>query len=158
MIGASPDDSAGAIIRPEVLRVVLDTNVLTSALLSEDGASRSILRACLQMQLRPVIGQTLLSEYEDVLGRTSIFRNCVLPERERWDLLDALLSVSDWVKVYYSWRPNLPDEADNHLIELAVAGVANYVVTYNYRDLQRAELRFPAVRIAKPADVLKELR
>ena len=36
----------------------------------------------------------------------------------------SLISRRTWVRVYYLWRPNLPDEADNHLVELAVAGNA----------------------------------
>jgi hypothetical protein len=47
------------------------------------------------------------------------------------------------VKVYYLWRPNLPDEADNHLIELALAGGADTIVTNNLRDVSRGELTFP---------------
>lgn len=41
---------------------------------------------------------------------------------ERLDLLHTLLSVSAWVKIYFSRRPNLPGEADNHLWELAIGG------------------------------------
>jgi predicted nucleic acid-binding protein len=55
------------------------------------------------------------------------------------------------------WRPNLKDESDNHLIELAVAGDADVVVTRNLRDLRGAELRFEPLRILSPEDFLKEL-
>ena len=105
-----------------------------------------------------MIGQALLCEYEDVLGREQFFGSCVLSSAERKDLLEALLSVSEWVKIYFSWRPNLPDEGDNHLIELAVAGSAERIVTHNLRHLSRAELRFPGIQIVKPATLLKELQ
>lgn len=59
--------------------------------------------------------------------------------------------------MYYLWRPNLRDEADNHLVELAVAGAAEFVVTLNLRDLRSMELRFPALRIVTPEAFLKEL-
>lgn len=52
-------------------------------------------------------------------------------------LLNAFVSVSEWVEIYYSWRPNLRDEGDNHLIQLAVARNARIVVTNNIRDFQR---------------------
>lgn len=142
----------------QVLRVVVDTNVLTGAMLSAGGANRRVLRACLERRLQPVVGQALLNEYEDVLARKELFHSCALSLGEREDLLNALLSVSDWVKIYFSWRPNLPDEGDNHLIELAVAGAADRIVTHNFRHLSKSELRFPGIRVVSPAALLKELR
>ena len=109
-------------------------------------------------KFRPIIGQTLFCEYEDVLTRRELFRNCPLSETDRISLLDALLSVSEWVKVYYSWRPNLRDEGDNYLIELAIAGSANMIVTNNVRDLLSAELRFPGLRIMRPHELLREVQ
>jgi predicted nucleic acid-binding protein len=52
-----------------------------------------------------------------------------LNRTERDELLDIFLSVCRWTRIYYGWRPNLPDEADNHLVELAVAGSARAIVT-----------------------------
>ena len=60
--------------------------------------------------------------------------------------------------MYYLWRPNVPDESDNHLVELAVAGGAEFIVTRNLRDLGRMELRFPRLRVLSPEDFLKELK
>ncbi|MBK5292562.1 MAG: putative toxin-antitoxin system toxin component, PIN family [Acidobacteriia bacterium] len=140
-----------------VFRIVIDTNVLVGALLQQTGTNRRVIRACLEGKLSPLVGQTLFLEYEDVLGRASLFQRSPLSAGERWELLAALLAVSEWVQVYYSWRPNLPDEADNHLVELAVAGGATMIVTNNIRDFQRAELRFPAIRILSPSELLKEL-
>ena len=48
------------------------------------------------------------------------------------------------------------DESDNHVVELAVAGGAQAIVTRNVRDFARMELRFPALRIVTPADLAKE--
>ena len=70
-------------------------------------------------------------------------------------MLGALASVGRWVNVYYGWRPNLPDEADNHLIELALAGGAQAIITHNLRDLQRGELQLGALRIVTPAQSLE---
>ncbi len=64
---------------------------------------------------------------------------------------------AEWVRVYYAWRPNLPDEGENHLVELAIAGGAEFIVTRNLRDLQRMELRFPQLKVVSPEDFLKEL-
>ena len=57
------------------------------------------------------------------------------------------------LRVYYLWRPNLPDEGDNHLIELAVAGGAEAIVTFNLRDFQRTELYFPDIAVLTPAQL-----
>ncbi len=62
-----------------------------------------------------------------------------------------------WVKTYFSWRPNLRDEADNHVVELAVASGATHIVTWNTRDFAAMELRFPLLRLATPPELLKEL-
>lgn len=57
--------------------------------------------------------------------------------------------------VYYGWRPNLPDEGDNHLIELAIAGGAEAIVTHNVHDLRRGELSWPGLRIQTPHEFLE---
>ena len=56
--------------------------------------------------------------------------------------MDAVLSVCQWTDIAFIWRPNLPDESDNHLIELAVAGNAQWIVTGNTKDLAAGELLF----------------
>jgi len=103
------------------------------------------------------MGSALLAEYEDVLSRPALFEGCRLTQAEREDLLDIFIARCEWTLVYFAWRPNLPDEADDHLVELAVAGAARYVVTRNLRDLLRAELRFPFLRCLDPAAFLKEI-
>ena len=112
---------------------------------------------CLERRARPIVGQALIGEYEDVLARTALFSGCPLTAVERNQLLNAFLSVSEWVKDYYSWRPNLRDEADNHLIELAVAGGADMIVSNNVRHLTAGELQFPEIRILRPKEFLQQL-
>jgi len=65
---------------------------------------------------------------------------------------------SDAPSALAPWRPNLPDESDNHLIELAVAGGARAIVTNNVRHLERSELLFPTIRILRPADLIEETK
>jgi putative PIN family toxin of toxin-antitoxin system len=137
------------------MRVVIDTNVFLGACLGT-GAARYVVAACLEGRCVPLMGNALFSEYEDVMARAALFKKCRLNIVEREELFDVFLSVCEWTRIYYSWRPNLPDEADNHLIELAVAGSADFIVTNNLRHLQHMQLRFPQLRILGPEEFLKE--
>ena len=137
---------------------MIDTNVLAGALLKRAGHNREVIRTCLEGKCRPLIGQALFMEYEDVLGRKHLFHSCPLSGRERQEFFAAFLSVCEWVEIYFSWRPNLPDEGDNHIVELAVAGGAEMIVTNNVRDFRHAQLRFPGLRTVSPHEFLKELR
>ncbi len=104
------------------------------------------------------MGLKLFLEYEDVMQRDDPFAASPLSSAERRRLFAAFAHVSEWVKVYFLWRPNLPDEADNHVLELAVAGGASSIVTQNVRDFERSELRFPNVRVLRPGEFLKVMR
>jgi putative PIN family toxin of toxin-antitoxin system len=137
-------------------RIVIDTNIFVSALLNRNGAPREVLRLALRREVQPVFSAALFTEYEDVLARESLFARCPLDAAERGALFDALLSVSEWVRIHFLWRPNLPDEADNHVIELAVASAAIAVITANLADFKRAELLFPGLTICDAGTYLKE--
>lgn len=134
-------------------QVVIDTNVFVAGLRSSGGASRAVLRKALRGECLPLFGNALWTEYQDLLGRP-VWGEATT-EHERLLVLGALASVGRWVNVYYGWRPNLPDEADNHLIELALAGGAQAIITHNLRDLQRGELQLGALRILTPAKSLE---
>ena len=139
-----------------VHRVVIDTNVLVSAILSPDGAAREVLRRCLTGKAQPLIGNALFLEYEDVLSREDLFAAAPVCREDRAILLDAVLSVCQWINITFLWHPNLPDESDNHLIELAVAGNAEWIITSNVRDVAAGELVFDGLRIVTPGAWLKE--
>lgn len=138
-------------------RVVIDTNVFIGALLSAAGDNRGVLRVCLQGKALPLFGAALFHEYADVMSRPDLLKKCPLTPKDRGDLFEALLSVSEWVRVYFLWRPNLPDEGDNHLVDLAIAGGASVIVTNNIRDVRRGELAFPNLQILTPAEFLTTL-
>jgi putative PIN family toxin of toxin-antitoxin system len=139
------------------MRVVVDTNVFVSACLGE-GARAQVVRLCIEGLVNPVMGAALYVEYEDVLGRRALFQRSRLEAQERDELLDIFLARCSWVRVYFGWRPNLADESDNHLIELAVAGQASHIVTGNVRHLKTGELQFPFIRVVDPATFISEWR
>jgi putative PIN family toxin of toxin-antitoxin system len=138
------------------LRIVLDTNVLASAFTSGRGASREVLRHVLRKDAPALISVPLFTEYEAVLARPQVQKRCSLTLREQAMLFDAFLACTKLVEVYYRWRPNLPDEADNHVLELAVAAGGATILTFNRKDFSRGELRFPDIAIRTPTDWLKE--
>ena len=137
--------------------IVLDTSCFVSALIGK-GASREILRLCLTRQVIPLMGNALYTEYESLLCRPTLWLRSRTTEKEREVTLNALLSTTRWVEIYYLWRPNLPDEADNHLIELAMAGGASHIITKNIKDVAKGELQFEHLTICKPEDFIREIK
>lgn len=135
--------------------VVIDTSVLVSALLGPSGPARELLRQCLTGKYKPLISNALFQEYEELTNRSRILKKCTLSASELRELMNAYYSVCEWLPIYYLWRPNLRDESDNFLIELAVAGNAHCVVTNNIRDLKESELVFPDLRVVTPAQLLR---
>ena len=138
------------------MKVVIDTSIWISALLTKESNSREVIRLALQSKLAPQMSETLFHEYESVMKRPKIQNNCVLNKKDQEALFNALISVSRWNEVYYLWRPNLSDENDNFVIELAVASGAKYVITYNLKDFKTAELSFNC-QIMTPEQFLKEI-
>ena len=140
------------------MRVVVDTNILVGAMLQKGGACRAVVRLCLLREVVPLIGVALFSEMEDVLSRSDLFSTSPLDATERRELFAAFLNASQWVQIYYAWRPNLRDEADNHIVDLAVAGGAEYVITQNIRDFAKMELKFPQLKCETAAEFLGRWR
>lgn len=138
------------------MRVVIDTNVFVGACIGA-GACNAVIRACLTGAVEPVMGAALMAELEDVLSRSDLFANSPLTAAERSTLLDVFLARCEWTRVYCLWRPNLRDEGDNHLIELAVAAAAPYIVSRNVRDLRSGQLPFAGLQVMTPEAFLKEI-
>ena len=138
------------------MHVVIDTDVFVAALLGV-GAANMVVAACIDGRLSPLMGAALFAEYEDVLGRERLFSKARLSQKEREEVLDIFLGVCSWTQIYYGWRPNLTDESDNHLIELAVAGGAEAIVTRNVRDLSRTQLHFPGLAVLTPMQCLRRI-
>jgi putative PIN family toxin of toxin-antitoxin system len=136
-------------------KIVVDTSVFISALIGAQGPSRELIRRCLKGDYKPLMGNALFSEYESVIQRKEIIAKCPLSSEEMLTLLASFISISQWVYIYYLWRPNLKDEADNHLIELAVAGNAPIIATNNIKDFQNTDLLFPNLSILKPEKIIR---
>jgi predicted nucleic acid-binding protein len=99
------------------------------------------------------MGNALFCEYEQVINRDEVLRSCLSIE-EIQTLLASFMSVCKWTRIYYLWRPNLKDEAENHLIELAIAGNAKIIATNNIKDFKQTQLIFPELLIRKPGEII----
>ena len=136
-------------------KIVVDTNILVNVFTGDqNSSSRKLFRHCLRREYQPLMSNALFSEYCDVLNRERITQLCPLNKEEQTKLLMAFMSVCQWVKVYYLWRPNLLDEADNHIIELAIAGNASKIITRNLKDFRQSQLKFPQLEFKTPEQIL----
>jgi putative PIN family toxin of toxin-antitoxin system len=137
-----------------MIRIVIDTNVFVAGMRSAGGASRVVLRKALTGPFKALFGNALWLEYQDLLGRPVWDKRST--DQDRREVLAALAKQGEWVTVYYGWRPNLPDEGDNHLIELALAGGAQAIITHHLRDLQGGDLRLGPLQVLTPAQCLEK--
>jgi predicted nucleic acid-binding protein len=78
-------------------------------------------------------------------------------EREVRNLLDAIFDVVVPVEVHYQWRPQLTDAGDEMVLEAAVNGQADAIVTFNGAHFKSAPGRF-GIKLWKPAEALREIR
>ena len=137
------------------VKIVVDTNVFIGAIVSSQGLNRELIRRCLLGEYHPLMSNALYLEYESVIEREDVIAKCQLDSSKVNELLDGFLSVSKWINIYYSWRPNLRDESDNHVIELAIAGNAQILATNNLRDFRGCELTFPQLQILNPYQIIR---
>jgi len=139
------------------MNVVIDTNVWISALISKDGVSREVIRWALLDKIAPQISTTLFLEYEDVMKREKIQALCSLTIQEQEELFQAFLSTCKWNEIFYLWRPNLTDEGDDFLIELAVASNSLVIITDNVKDIEVGELKFN-IEVLTPKQFIERYR
>ena len=134
-------------------RLVLDTNVIISALRSRLGASFRLLSMIGTGSFEIALSVPLVLEYEDVIGRQR--GELTLTSRQVDDVLDYLCFAGIHQDVFYLWRPYLRDPKDDLVLELAVASQCHYIITFNLRDFTGIE-RF-GVGALHPQEFLAQL-
>lgn len=136
------------------LEVVIDTNVLVSALRSKRGASFKILTLIGQNKFDINLSVPLMLEYEDVAKR--LIGETALNEADINDILDYICSVSNRREIFYLWRPFLKDPKDDMVLELAVTSNCDMIITYNKKDFKGVEEYF-GIRLLTPKELLLEI-
>jgi len=137
-----------------VSAVVLDTNVLVSALRSGRGASFEIVAALGRGEFEVSVSVSLLLEYEATLLRHA--EELSLGPQDALGIVDYISDVAINQDIFFLWRPFLRDAGDDLVLELAVAAGSDAIVTHNVRDFIGAE-KF-GVRVITPRQFLHELR
>ena len=138
------------------MRLVLDTSVLVAAFRSGSGASRRILEAALGGRFVLLLSVPLMLEYESVLTRAEHLETSGLSVTEVNSVLDALAAVGEPVRLPFHWRPILRAANDDMVLEAAVNGRADGLVTFNDRDFLPVRAEFN-IRIFSPRDLIRKL-
>jgi len=139
-----------------MFRAVLDTSVIVAALRSRRGASNRLVELVAVGRLRPLASTALFLEYEDVLQRPENRLATGMSDGDVEEFLAAFASAAEGVDVNFRWRPQLKDPKDELVLEAAVNGRADALVTHNVRDFETAARSFK-LRVMLPRELLKEL-
>ena len=139
------------------MRLVLDTDVVVAGMRSPTGASAALLLAALEGRVTLVMSVPLVIEYEAICTLPQHRLAAGLSERECRIFLDGLVALAEAVESHFLWRPQLRDPADEMVLEAAVNGRANAIVTFNVRDFGSVPARF-GVDPWKPAETLTRVR
>jgi putative PIN family toxin of toxin-antitoxin system len=138
-------------------RVVLDTSVVVAALRTRAGAGNAVLRLVANRRIVALATPPLFLEYEDVLKRPEQRLAHGLGPEAIEEFLAELAALIEPVEVHFIWRPQLRDPNDEMVIEAAINGHADALVTYNVADFALAGDRF-AIPILRPSELLKKVR
>lgn len=138
-------------------KVVLDTSVVAAAMRSRSGAGNAVLRLVASRRLTLLATPPLFLEYEDVLKRPEQRLEHGLSLEDIDEFLSELAVLIEPVEVHYRWRPQLRDPNDEMVLEAAIHGRAEALVTYNVADFADAGIRFK-IPVIRPADLLKRVK
>jgi putative PIN family toxin of toxin-antitoxin system len=129
--------------------IVIDTNVLLSALYSKNGASHKLLSMIDDERLCIHISTTLIYEYEEILKSKSQMQEQYIDA-----ILNYICKIGHKNAIFYLWRPKLRDADDDFLLELAVKSNA-IIVTLNGKDFKAAS-EFN-IKVMTPKTFLKHI-
>jgi len=133
------------------VNVVIDTNVLISALKSSRGASHKLLLLLVDGVFLPNISVPLFVEYESVAKRVELLGH--LEKSEIDSILNYFISKSSIREIFYLWRPFLKDPKDDLVLEVAVESRSEFIITFNKKDFSHCEKQF-GIKIVTPQEFM----
>jgi uncharacterized protein len=111
-----------------MIRVVIDTNILVSALLRPEGLPAAVLILVFSGQVPLYVSDAVFAEYDEVIRRPHFKRSPDVIE----GTLQSIRKLGHWVKPRYRVE-ECSDPDDNIFLECAQAASADYLVTGNQR-------------------------
>jgi putative PIN family toxin of toxin-antitoxin system len=139
------------------VRIALDTDVIVAAMRSPKGASAEILRKVRRQKVALLLSVPLAMEYEAVCLRAEHQLAAGLSEQQVQIFVDAVLAMAEPVQIHYLWRPQLRDPSDEMVLETAVNGRADLLVTFNGRDYGNVPARF-GIEVTMPREAVGRIR
>lgn len=139
------------------MKFVIDTDVLVAAIRSPTGASAALLLELLQGRATILLSVALTLEYESTCLTPDHLSAAGVQAQDVHNLIDTLVGIAEPVAVHYQWRPQLRDPGDEMVLEAAVNGQADAIVTFNRKDYGSGPARF-GIEVLGPADALRRIR
>jgi putative PIN family toxin of toxin-antitoxin system len=138
-----------------MVRWVLDTDILVAARRSRTGAANELLRRADSQAFVMLTSVPLFFEYEAVLTRAEHLLASGTTAKQVKGFLDYLAGLVTPVKFHFLWRPQLTDVADEMVLETAINGQADAIVTFNIRHFRPAA-KF-GIEVIRPGEALRRL-
>ena len=136
------------------MHLVLDTNVLVAGLRSPAGASAALIERALDRRFTLLLSVALVLEYEATCSDPAQRIASGLSVSEIGTIVSALCAVAEPVRSWFLWRPQLRDPADEMVLEAAVNGSADALVTFNRRDFGDVPETF-GIELLSPQQALR---
>lgn len=138
------------------MRLLIDTDVIVAAVRSPGGASAALLLQLLKRQATMLLSVALTFECEMTCTRAEHLLAAQASEADVRGLIDAIIDVIEPVEVHYQWRPQLSEAGDEMVLEAAVNGRADAIMTFNRTDYGTAPGRF-GIEVLSPAEALRRV-